>query len=164
MFYDSVLASFFLVLFVCSQNNEVVVFCVCVVFFGNKTKWLSCLHRVVLFPFCCLVSNFCFFIPLKKDHRTQQNSKKDKMQKKGTMFSFQLVQLCSQIVFLFGGGLKNAFLLKTLYTERFWHILNRENGPKCQKGWVKTWSKAESKLGASMLRDIIGPSFDSTKW
>ena len=33
MCYDLVLASIFLVLFVCSLNNEVVVFCVCVVFF-----------------------------------------------------------------------------------------------------------------------------------
>ena len=32
--------------------------------------------------------------------------------------------------------------------------------PPCQKGWVRTWSKVESKLGPSMLRNKIGPSFD----
>ena len=32
---------------------------------------------------------------------------------------------------------------------------------KCQEGWDKAWSKVESKLGPSMLRNIIGPSLDS---
>ena len=34
---------------------------------------------------------------------------------------------------------------------------------QCQKSWVKTWSKVASKLCPSMLRKIIGPSFDSKK-
>ena len=50
LFYDFALV--FLVLFVCSLNKEVVLFCVCVVCcFCNKTKWLSCLHLVGLLPF-----------------------------------------------------------------------------------------------------------------
>ena len=34
----------------------------------------------------------------------------------------------------------------------------------CQISWVKNWSKLESKIGPSMLRDIIGPILDSRKW
>ena len=55
MFHAFVLAFLFLVLSVCNLNNEVVLFCVCVVcflfFFVNKTKWFSGLHFVVLFLF-----------------------------------------------------------------------------------------------------------------
>ena len=64
MCYAFVLAFMFLALSVCSLNNEVALFCVCVVcfsfFFANKTKWFSGLHLVVLF-LCWL---FCvqFFV------------------------------------------------------------------------------------------------------
>ena len=40
-------------------------------------------------------------------------------------------------------------------------IFEKQNDPKCQKGWAKTWSKVVSKLGPRMLRNIIGPRFDS---
>ena len=34
---------------------------------------------------------------------------------------------------------------------------------KCETSWVKNWSTPESKIGLHMLRNIIGPIFDSGK-
>ena len=50
MFYVFVFV-FLFVLFVCSLNNEVALFCVCVLCFYNTTMWFSGLHLVVLFFF-----------------------------------------------------------------------------------------------------------------
>ena len=118
MFYAFVLVFFlFLVLFVCSLNNEVALLCVCVVCFHfvNKTKWFSCLHLVVLF-FCWIVlcpsfvSSFLAFSFLsKKTQKTGHGRNPKKMQ---TKKENQLAQLCSQIVFLiFWGGLPKCDFL-----------------------------------------------------
>ena len=70
--------------------------------FCNKTKWIFCLHFVVLF-FVVLYSIFvffCFFILVKKTkHNT--NLQNNNAEEKGQFF--QLAQLCSQILFLFLG-------------------------------------------------------------
>ena len=79
----------FLVLFVCSLNNEVVLLYLCVVCFllCNKTRWFSFLHLAVLFFFCCFVLNCCLFSFLsKKQKQTQQKPPKPKKQKNTPMF------------------------------------------------------------------------------
>ena len=128
------LCFFFLVLFVCSQNNEVVVLCVSVVCFCGKTTWFYCLHLVVLFPLLLYCFEFLLlvFSFLSRDQkRTQQKPEIPKMQKETDIF-FQWAQLSSQIMFLFGGGLKMHFSENAIKTM-LRHILKRENGPKMSK-------------------------------
>ena len=108
MFYVFVLDFLFLVLFVCSLNNEVALFCVYVVCFRfcNKTMWFSGLHLVVLFFLLFCVQLLLFHSFQKYQKRTQQ---KQKTEMRKQIFKKQLAQLFSQIVFLiFGGGLQNC--------------------------------------------------------
>ena len=87
LFYVFVLILFFLflVLSVCNLNNEVALFCVCVVcsFFVNKTKCFSGLHLVVLFIFGCFVFDFWFsgFSFHSKRDQKPDTAKKTKNQK-----------------------------------------------------------------------------------
>ena len=122
---------------------------------------------MVQFPFLLFCFEFVFFIPLKKQPKTRDTAKKHKKKnqkcRKKRTICFQLAQLCSEMVFLiFWCGLKNAdFAENTIQIVVSACFEKKEKCQKRQKGWVKTWSKVESKLGPSMLRNIIGPSFDS---
>ena len=97
---------------VCNLNNDVALFCVCVVcfpFFGKKTKCFFGLHLVVLF-FSWLFCVFLFFYhsfqkkrPQKTGHCKIQKKKHKKAAKKDKQ-KIQLAQLCSQIVFLIFWG------------------------------------------------------------
>ena len=106
-----VFAVLFLVLFVCSLNNEVALFCVCVVCF--LTMWFSRLHLVVLFFVLC---SFFVFIPFKKDPtKTGHKNPKTKMQKKWTnKNSVSAVVVTNRVPNLLGVGYKLQFSLKTL--------------------------------------------------
>ena len=106
MVHDLVFASLFLVLFVCNLNNEVVLFCVCVVCFLFVTRVSGFLVCVLwsCFISCCFVLKLClclFFIPLKNKNGYGKQTR-NKMLKKNKAY-FQLVQLCSQTMFLFWG-------------------------------------------------------------
>ena len=140
---------FFLVLFVSSLNNEVVLLYVCVVcFFVTRLGgFLVCILWSCFF-LCCFVVKFSFLSKRQK----KRHCKIKTCRKKGQLF-LHLAQLCSQIVLLIWGvGLK---ILKTLSNSGlsiFWE-------KKCQ-----IWQNVkflESKVGPSMLRNIIGPVFDS---
>ena len=165
MFYDLVLA-FYVSCVVCLQSKQwIILFCVCVVcfFFGNKTKWFSCLHLVDLFPFCCFVLNFVFHFSQAKtqkkknttktkqmlnNNKTNAEQKQNKCWKKGHILQF--VQLCSQIVFLFFGGVwakKRSFYWKH-YKVVVSASLKRENGPKNVK-------KVEWKLGPRLCQNLV---------
>ena len=103
-------------LFACSLNNEVVLFCVCVVcfLFCNKTKWVYCLHRVVLFPFVLLCfENFVFCSSPKKRPKQSGHSKttKNKNEEKRDNSSVCAVLFTNSVPIL-GDGPNNAFLLK----------------------------------------------------
>ena len=131
-----------LVLFVCSLNNEVVLFCVCVVcfLFCNKTKWFYCLHLVVLFSFVVLFLEVVFHSSQKKKPINRAGQKPPK-------------QVCS-VVFtnsvpnFWGMGLKVHFAENTIESG-FNIFCKSQNGQNCRKGWVKnlvqgwvkTWSK-----------------------
>ena len=156
---------FFLCCLFTRLNNEVVVCCVCVVFFVARLN-VFCLHLVVLLPFSCFFELlfFVFHSSPKKNPKEKTDTAKipHKMQKQTDIF--QLARLCSRIVFLFvGSGLKNVvWCWKRYRNSGFGIVWERERmAQKCQKGRVKAWSKVESKLGPSMLRNIIGPRFDS---
>ena len=72
-----------------------IMLCLCCLVFSflkkkNRTKWFCCLHLVVIFPFCCFVLNFVFFLffhssqkktPQKTGH--SKNPKKQKCRKNG---------------------------------------------------------------------------------
>ena len=137
----------FLMLFVCSPNNEVALFCVCVVcfLFVNKTTVLFLFASCGLVSFLgCVVSNFiffCSFIPFKK--RTLQKTQKNKNAEKTT--KIMLAQLCSQIVFLiFGVGCKNTvFAESPIRIGVSAYFEKGKKGQKYEKGWVKNgncWS------------------------
>ena len=159
MLYDLVLAFLVLVLFVCNLSNEVVLFCVCVVCFLFVTRLSGFLGCILwsCFCFCCFVFKFCHFHSCQKRNKNghSRNPTKTNMQKRHKK---QLAQLCSQIVFLIiWGGLswKQYKIVVSTYFDK------GKNGQSFSKCWVKTWFKVESKLGPRMLRNIIGPSFDS---
>ena len=81
----------------CSLNNEVALFCVCVVcflFFVNKPKWFSGLH-LVFFVVLCSIFVFC---PSKKRPKNGHSKNQKKKAEKRT--NNQLALLCSKIVFL----------------------------------------------------------------
>ena len=109
MFYAFVIDFCFPSVFVCSLNNEVALFCVCVVcfLFCSKTKWFYRLHLVVLF----LVWLFCaqFFIPQIKQKQTQQKHKdKQKCRKRGQIQNSVSAVVFTDSVpvfFFWGGGL-----------------------------------------------------------
>ena len=79
----------FLVLFVSILDILFVLFCECCLVFSlekTRTKWFSCLHLVVFFPFCCVVLNlvfFFFFVSFlsKKDPQKTGHGKNPKNQK-----------------------------------------------------------------------------------
>ena len=107
MFNVFVLVSLFIVLSVCNLNNEVALFCVCVVcflFFCNKTEWFCGLHLVVLFLswlFFLLFHSFQNKRPKKPD---TAKPPKTKNAEKKNKHKIQLAQLCSQMVFLIVWG------------------------------------------------------------
>ena len=85
MFYVFVIVYLFLVLVVCSLNDEIALFCVRVVgfLFVNKTKWFSCLHLVILFLFLvvlCPILVFSFKKNTKNGH--SKKTKKQNAEKK----------------------------------------------------------------------------------
>ena len=107
-------------LFVCSLNNEVALFCVCVVCFlsCNKTIWYSGLHLVVLFFLFYVVLLFHSF----QEERPKTGHSKNKKSRKKDQNN-QLAQLCSQIVFLIvGGGLQNCIFAENPIKKWFRHI------------------------------------------
>ena len=84
------------------------------------TRLSGFLVCILWYYFLCLLFCFefvCFFFHFsQKQEPDRAKPIKTKMQKKGETI-FQLVQLCSQIVFLIlGGGLKNAFLAENTIT------------------------------------------------
>ena len=95
--------------------------CLCCLVFlkKNRTKWFCCLHLVVIFPFCCFVLNFVyflfFFIPLKKKTpqkpdtaKTQKSKNAEKTDKKR---SVSAVVFTARVFFYFlGWALKIHFL------------------------------------------------------
>ena len=84
------------------------------------------------------------------------------MQKKGHCFFSVSVVVFTNSVPNFGGGLKIwLFCWKHYKHCDFGICWKRKMVKHCQTCWAKTWSKVKSKLGPSMLRNIIGPSFDS---
>ena len=109
----------------------------------------------------------CFSFLSKKTPKTghNKNPKKTKTDRKNGQPKSWLAQLCSQIVFIhFWGGLKKFIFCWNHYKNSGFSIFcKRKMAPQCQKGWVKSWSKVESKLGPSTLCNNIGPSFDSKK-
>ena len=124
------------------------------------TKWFSCLHLVVLLPFLFLVFIvlffWVFFIPLQKTPKkpdTATTPKSKNAEKKGQIKN-QLAQLGSQIVFLnflWWAKKLQFFAESTIKIVVSASFVKGKMAPKCQKGWVKTWSKVESKLGPSMF-------------
>ena len=127
---------------------------------------------VLLFASCGLLSFFVvlfwilsFFHSFKTNDKNGHSKTHKSINAEKNWYFFQLAQLCSRIVILFfGDGLKNADYCWKLYKNLGFSIVWKgKKTPKCPKGWVKTWSKVESKLGPSMLRNIIGPSFDTKK-
>ena len=139
----------------------------CLVFSLNRTKWVFVCILWFSFLFVVLfwiLSSFVF-IPLKKRPPKTghgKNPKKQKCRKKKRTKENKLAQWCSQIVFLFFGmGLKNADFCWKHYKNGFNIFWKMKKGQTYQKCWVRAWSKVASKLGLSMLRNIIGPSFDS---
>ena len=133
-------------------------------FFCNKTKWFSCLHLVVLFPFLLFWFECCFSLLFQSSQkRTQRNGHgkpppppPKKCRKKAHFFQF--AQLCSRIMFLiFWCGLKMRNFAENTIKSGF-SIFR-----KGQK-WPKNVKKVESTIGPSMLRNILGPIFDSKKW
>ena len=157
---------------VSSLNNEVMLLHVCVFcFFCNKTKWfLVC----ILWSSFFVCFQFCFFFllfhssPKKAKKPDTAKTPKNKCRKKGQLLSVGAGVFRNSVPNL-GGGLNMHFCrehYKIAYFER------NKNGPmssnflsqKLVEAWVKTWSKLESKIGPSMLRNIVGPVFDSRKW
>ena len=79
------------------SKNEVVLLYVCVVcLFCNKTKWFSCLHRVVLFLFCCFVLKF-FIHQNRQKSGHSKNPQKSKLQRKGTLLSVSAVVFTNSV-------------------------------------------------------------------
>ena len=149
MFYAFVLAFWFLVLFVCSLNNKVALFCVCVVcflFVVNKTKSLIGFLVCILwscFFFGCVVSNFTFHFFQKKTPKTDTaKTPKTKMQKKDKE-SVSAVVFTNSVPNVLGGvGYKKCYLCGKPYTNSGFSISwKKEKGPKMWKCWVKNLSK-----------------------
>ena len=112
------------------------------------------------FLFCILfgILFFLFFSFLSKNDQKPDTAKTQKC-KHAENISVSAVVFTSSVPNFLGWAKTCRFLLKTLWKAWF----QRQKAKTCQKGWVKTWSKVESKLGPSMLRNIIRPSFDSKK-
>ena len=117
MFYAFVLA-FVFVLSVCSLNNEVALFCVCVVcflFFVNKTRWFldcivwSCFFWLFVFIFVL------FFIPFKKTKNPDTaKTPKTKMQKKGQKeISVSAIVFTNSVPNFLGVGYKNVMFAES---------------------------------------------------
>ena len=156
---------FCIVLFVSILDIWFVLCCVCVVWFSlflqkNRTKWFCCLHLVVIFPFCCFVLNFVFFLffysfqkktPQKSGHSKNPKKQKCKKKKKGTKKkSVSAVVFTDSVLKIFGVGLKFSFLAEnTINIVVSASFQTSKNTPKLAKmlsqnlfqGWVKTWSK-----------------------
>ena len=117
MFSAFVLVFLFLVLSVCSLNNEVALFCVCVVcFLFKQNKWFSGLHLVVLFLFwlfCVQFFVFCFHSFPKKtpQNRHSKNPKKQKCRKTGQRkHSVSAVVFTNSVPNFLGWATKNIIL------------------------------------------------------
>ena len=124
------------VLFVCSLNNEVALFCICIVcflFFVTRLCgfWFASCGLV---SFCCCVFNFVFaFHSFRRRKKWTRHPPQKKSEKEN-----QLAQLCSQIVFLFLGWATTLHFCwnptKIVVSTAF----EKENcAKKREKGWVK---------------------------
>ena len=118
MFYVFVLGFLFIVLFVCSLNNEVALFCVCDVcflFFVNKSKWfLVCIFWSSFF-FGCFVSNFIFHSFQKKTKKPDTaKAPKNKNAEKRTSNSVSAAVFANSVSNFWGWATKMRFLLKAL--------------------------------------------------
>ena len=142
---------FFLVLFVCSLNNEVVVFCVCVIFFVIKTKWLSCLHLVVLLPFLFFFLIFVFglyFVLLKKDDKERTKQNPQKSAKKGPKIVSVSTVVFTNSFPIFGGWARKC----SFCWKRYKIVVSAyfEKGKMAQNV-----QKVESKLGPRLSPDLV---------
>ena len=142
--------------------------------FCNKTKWFSCLPLVALLPFLFfIVFGFLFFVfhssqkrdPPQKNRTQQKLRKKNKnAEKTDPKKSVSAVAFANSVPWLIGVGLKIHLFAENIIKIVVSASFVKGKWPKNVKNcWVKTWSKVEWKLGPSMLRNIIGPSFDQ-KW
>ena len=157
----------FLVLFVSMLDNRLVLFCACVVWFSlfeNRTKWFCCLHLVVFFPFVVLFWILSIFHSSQKaTQKTEQNKnpQKQNAEKNGKKKSVSAVVFTNSVPNFLGLGFKNADFSWKLYQNCGFIIFWKRKNQKMSKRLSQNWSKVESKLDPSMLRSIIGPSFDS---
>ena len=119
-------------------------FYVCVVCFLFSATRLG--GYLVCILWSCLFSLFVLiFIPLKRRQQKTDTAKTKKKQiaeknAPNGLFAVSAVVFTNSVP-IFGGGLKNEDVLKTLNLK------------------VKNWSKHESKTGPSMLRNTIGSVF-----
>ena len=134
----------FLVLFLSSLKNSFVLFCFCVVVFCHKTKWSSCLHLVVLLPFCFLLFcfEFCLFFvvsflskkrpPKKPDTAKAQKSKN--AEKKDSEKKNSAIVFTNSVLQFFGVGLKLSFFAdNTIKIVVLVHFKTGKNTQKLQK-------------------------------
>ena len=138
----------FLVLFVCSLNNEVVMFCICVILFVTKISgflFAACGHRVSFLLFCY---ELLFSLLSKKKRAKGHGKNQNKCRKKRHVF-FRLEQWHSQLVFrFFEGGLKHACL-----SENTIQIVALAYFEKVK--WPKIAKKVESKLVPRLSHNLV---------
>ena len=126
-----------LVLSVCNLNNEVALFCVCVVcflFLVNKTKWFPGLHLAVLF----LSWLFCvFFISFKKKTKKSDTAKKTKpkmlRKKEQTKHSVSAAVFTNSVPNFGGVGYTMWFCWKHYKNRGFEHIFRKEKRQQINK-------------------------------
>ena len=138
--FSSAFAFLFLVLLVCSLNNEVALFCVCAVCFHF---WWT---RVSGFLVCILWSCFYFWlfcvqfsIPFKERPKKKTGHGKKKAEKGQTI---HLAQLCSHIVFpILGGGLQKSYFCWKPYKNRILAYFEKRKSQKSGQCWVNNLSR-----------------------
>ena len=145
MLYDSVVL--LLVLFVCSLNNEVVLFCVCVVcflfFVTRLSGFLVCILWSYFLSCCFVLIVFLFSFPLKRTKTGHSNPPpKKNIAEKRVSFSVSAVVFANSVPNFFAAGLKiQCFAESAINVVVSAYFATCKTGQKCQKGWVKTWSK-----------------------
>ena len=150
---------FLLAVFFCFESSCLISVC-----------FASCFLVVVVFVFVALV--FCNFfdlwLPIKNISQKIGIAKNPKMKnaEKRTLGQEQLAQVCSHIVsfFLFLCFFKFCIFCWKHYKNRGFRPPpppKRKNTKKNKNPSVKNWSKLALKTGPSMLRNKLGPVFNT---
>ena len=113
-----------------------------------------------------ILSFFVISFLSKKTPKKLDTAKKtkSKIQKKSVQKqTVSAVVFTNNVPHFWGVGLKMHMFAENTIKIVVSAYKKTTKGQKMSKGWVKTWSKVASKLGPSMLCNIVGPSFDSRK-